>query len=255
MSRRPERRRRQQPIQPGIQSPIIPTRDRVARRCRQDVIVDLKEGEVTVPCVLSLVGNMLSNASEHVALLTERVRKMGHPTPACQAGCSWCCYMEVFAGAPEVLRVAAYIREQFSLEEQAAARERVAARCTELDRERDSPCARLTTPCGMLVDGSCAVHPARPIRCAAWSSLDAEQCRRWHEWSGEGEPVAVTTFIPQSEIMVGTHAGLLEGLAALGYQAELLEFNRALAIALDNPDAGERWLAGEPVFASAQVRP
>jgi hypothetical protein len=159
----------------------------------------------------------------------------------------------VFAGAAEVLRVAEYIREQFSPEEQAAARQRVASRCADLDRYTTDPTFRFTVPCAMLVEGSCSVHPARPIRCAAWSSLDAEQCRRWQE--GEGEPVGITNFVPQSEIMVGTHSGLQEGLAALGYQAELLEFNRALAIALDNPDAGKRWLAGEAIFAPAFVRP
>ncbi len=45
--------------------------------------------------------------------------------------------------------------------------------------------------------------------------------------------------------------GLVTGLKEEGLPSESLELTAALCIALDQPDAGERWLAGDSVFEPA----
>jgi hypothetical protein len=42
-------------------------------------------------------------------------------------------------------------------------------------------------------------------------------------------------------------------LQAVGLKDDLLELNAALRIALEQPDAVDRWLAGQPVFAAARL--
>src|SRR5438876_474076 len=79
---------------------------------------------------------------------------------------------------PEVLRIAAYIRQSFTSEEQSALKER-------LDRLDDHvhgmmPWERATErlPCAMLVEGRCSIYPVRPFPCMGWNSLDAGKCKR-----------------------------------------------------------------------------
>ena len=43
------------------------------------------------------------------------------------------------------------------------------------------------------------------------------------------------------------------GLAEAGLKGDLLELTAALRIAFEVPDAFERWLAGEAVFAPARL--
>src|SRR6478672_4308333 len=51
----------------------------------------------------------------------------GNCHSACSKGCSHCCHMRAVLTAPEVLRIAAFIEETFSVEERAALARRVAA--------------------------------------------------------------------------------------------------------------------------------
>ena len=48
--------------------------------------------------------------------------------------------------------------------------------------------------------------------------------------------------------------GVGGGLESVGLDGEDLDLTIALRIALEAPDVGERWLAGEPVFAPACMR-
>jgi hypothetical protein len=57
----------------------------------------------------------------------------------------------------------------------------------------------------------------------------------------------------QRDIRSNVLDGLIAGLKDGGLRSEALELIAALSIALDQPDAGERWLAGEPVFEAAVV--
>ena len=47
--------------------------------------------------------------------------------------------------------------------------------------------------------------------------------------------------------------GMRAGLSESGLQGDRVELTAALRIALEVPDAAERWLAGEAVFAPAPL--
>ncbi|MFO0759287.1 MAG: YkgJ family cysteine cluster protein [Byssovorax sp.] len=108
---------------------------------------------------------------------------------ACGPGCSSCCHVHVEATGPELMAIAAFIREALTDEAQRAlkdALDRTLQRVADLDDEARWE-ARI--PCALLdPSGLCAIHPVRPLRCRAFHSLDAAACRAAFEGRDEAEP-------------------------------------------------------------------
>jgi hypothetical protein len=163
---------------------------------------------------------------------------------ACKEGCSWCCRQKVCVTVPEVLHLTECVRTTFSAEQLADLRSRLAA-LDDVTREMDVPArAAAGLPCALLVNDRCSAYAARPVKCPTWYSFDARGCERGDEARVPVYPVVIGD---------GVQAGLSQGLAQAGLSGDTLELTAALRIALDTPDAAERYLAGEPVFAPAKA--
>lgn len=163
----------------------------------------------------------------------------------CGPGCSWCCHPLVMVDAPAVLLLAAWIAP-WPAERVQGIRRKIAA-------YRADGYALTTVPrppCPLLEDGKCSVYEVRPLVCRAHNSIDVAPCRRRYEGldaviEGEPAPIAVRAAI---------EAGLAEAMTAMGLGHGLgLDLAAALGIALEQPDAARRWLAGEDVFAAARL--
>nr|AYM52967.1 hypothetical protein [Jahnella sp. MSr9139] len=170
---------------------------------------------------------------------------------ACAPGCPSCCITKVLVLAPEVLRLAAHLRATRSPDDLAALLERVRAADAVTRGLTRRQRAERGVPCPLLgPDGSCSVHPARPIVCAAWTSLDLAACTR-HFAAPAAEPPA-PLHAPGYEVANAVLAGLGWAAKERGLDAAPLELIAALRIALERPGAGERWLRRLPVFATAR---
>lgn len=169
---------------------------------------------------------------------------------ACRAGCSWCCSLFVSATAPEILLIADYLRATFSSTQLGELRERLAQREQQLAGTTAEQRSAARRPCLLLIDGKCSVYPVRPLACGSWTSTSAKRCEEsWRRhWA-----TTITSNQLQLWLYGGVMLGLREGLEACELPAEQLDLMIALRIALDFPDADARWLAGEPIFAPAQV--
>lgn len=170
---------------------------------------------------------------------------------ACRAGCTWCCTLTVIAtSAPEVLRIAEYLRASLTPHELAALTKRVGRRDERLRAmpEERRPRARLA--CALLLNQRCSVYPVRPLACRGMTSASAEACEASYR-AGWTRP------IPNGPrhlgIAAGVRQGVEQGLGAAGLPARDLDLTAALRIALETPDAVDRWLAGEPIFAEAAI--
>ncbi len=167
---------------------------------------------------------------------------------ACAKGCAHCCHQAVGATIPEVLRIASYLRERFSKEDLETIRGRIEGYISA--KKALAQAAKIVHSCPMLVDDMCSVFEVRPLKCRGFNSVDVEVCIRFKE-----SPGAVT--LPCSMVQVSAAdnlvAGLQRGLAASGLSDEYVEFAPALKIALDTPDAADRYFAGEPIFSSASA--
>jgi Fe-S-cluster containining protein len=170
---------------------------------------------------------------------------------ACKEGCDWCCHLRVGASVPEVVRIVEYLRQTLSPEELRATHERVARRDDERRQMKPAQRAASRPPCVLLVEHRCCAYPARPLTCRGFNSADASACERFVKSAGRIDEIPM--YRPQQRLMTFVLDGTRAGLQAAGLQDDLLELGAALRIALDVPDAAERWLAGEPVFAPARM--
>jgi hypothetical protein len=93
-------------------------------------------------------------------------------------------------------------------------------------------------------------YPVRPLTCRGFNSRDARQCELFLK---HGHKVTVPTYAPQIRLTTFVLDGMRAGVSEAGLKGDLVELTAALRIAFFVPDALERWLAGEPVFAPARL--
>ncbi len=235
------------------ETPVARARDLIARATvaqREETAKALSgaKAKTSAAEVLKLAHRALRRAEEVIA---EVLKLAPPPRPfACKANCPWCCHIRLTATPPEVLLVLDYIRENFTDGEITALVRKVAnidAFTRGLDGEDR---ARLRLPCPLLKDGSCSVHPVRPLSCRAVVSVDVAACKRAYQ-SRMKEPV------PQHELQIlaanGIGYGILAGMADAGFMVEDAEMNAALALGLADKKIGQRWLKGEPAFTPAAL--
>jgi Fe-S-cluster containining protein len=162
----------------------------------------------------------------------------------CSAGCAYCCYQWVRCTVPEVLAVAAFIREHWT---EAQIAELLADSVEYRARFKAMPEGKIfALGCPLLRNNMCSVYEVRPFICRGCNSMDAEKCR-------EGVEDPNNTLIPVAMPLVHTagaiRRGMTQGIGDAGFNANELVFALALQTALSVADAGDRFFAGEDVFA------
>lgn len=172
---------------------------------------------------------------------------------ACAQGCAFCCHNAASVSAPEAFRLADAVRRLPPAEAEAlteAVRARAeAVRGLSLDEQ-----SRRRTPCALLGAGdACRLHAARPLPCIGLVSMDRSACEQVFR---EERPRAK---IPVDRVffsVAGAH-NLALRLASrdAGLGARRYELHEALALALADPGAQARWLAGEDPFAGCRPDP
>ena len=173
--------------------------------------------------------------------LADGARLIGDVRIACGRGCSHCCHSWVDASPAEVL----FAVKSIGADRRSSVAEAVERMCGETGGKDFDARAAMVTPCPLLEDDRCTAYESRPIVCRSAVSADAEACRRaYRELDGGSIPVpAVWRTLGQA------YAAALEGaMLHAGLVPAAREWNESLRIALKEPDAERRWLAGEDVF-------
>lgn len=155
---------------------------------------------------------------------------------ACQAGCSYCCYVRVEALEPEIFLIARTLRQE-SLVDQFHTMQRLQAHVHHQHAARGKS---IHQPCPFLVNQMCSIYLVRPSVCRKAHSLDVQAC------------ATQQPQLPQNLAMALGAEALMKG-TAYAYQALELpasghELAQAVLIAMQDDKAEQRWLAGEPVF-------
>ena len=157
---------------------------------------------------------------------------------ACKAGCTYCCHNVVMATAPEVFLAASELRARHDAIFVAG----VAGRC---DAVRATTGVR-RNPCPLLHDNLCSVYAARPSVCRKHTSFSVAACLS--DYEGRGGDIPIRRF--DQEVFECCAVALLVGMRLWdGRQGSVLELSAALRVALQDPQAEQKWLAGEAVFA------
>ena len=227
-------------IDPELASEIVTSVSRIATDALRDARG--RPGVIgAMRAVVGLAGQVVRGAREDATR-----RRLPVATTACTSGCAHCCKLHVSISAPEAIVLAAFLTDTVKpndLATLAARVEAMAVRVALLDhdgRMRDNG------DCPLLVDGRCSVYPVRPLACAAANSLDAAACARGGEIPIESQQLCAIR---------ATQIGLAVASAARALDFGRYELCGALAIALQTPDAADRWLAGEHLFQATPGDP
>ncbi len=104
-------------------------------------------------------------------------------------------------------------------------------------------------------DQVCCVYAARPLRCRPLHAISVAKGMgsRSAEVAGSQAEAPYEDRHEQA-VAQGIEVGLARALKSAGLDAKVYELNSALAMALERPDAAERWANGENVFATCDWR-
>jgi Fe-S-cluster containining protein len=168
-------------------------------------------------------------------------------TLACGAGCSWCCYFTVDVRAVEVFRILDFVEQSFTAEEKARVYAEVhanSAMLAELDEEE-----RMTRnlKCPFLSAGRCTIYSARPQSCRNYHATNAAGCQQSYEDPGNLD--IDPDFAPYVYQAGGAHVEAIStAMSEAGYDVSAYELNGALAAAISDPDARQRFESRLPPF-------
>ena len=221
-----------------------------ARETTEDKLKDERTPDQTD----KLTAKLERLAEREINTIHAKIAELGeagaHLMPACRKGCWYCCSHMVTATPPEIIHVANHIRANWNKEQIAALRERIAKHKEVTQPLRDGKNVLPRHICPLLQDGACSVWMDRPLVCRGWNSVDVNDCIQKGENPEAGirekalaHQIAVADFVRQ---------GFEEGLNTAKLNGNICELAYGLEIALDNPDAAERYLAGEDLFAPAR---
>jgi Fe-S-cluster containining protein len=170
---------------------------------------------------------------------------------ACAKGCGACCYNWVGAMVPEVLLLAATVRN--SARSQPGLIGRIVER-TEVTAGRGRAerfGAKL--PCPLLADNQCSFYRERPAVCRQTTSLDLAGCLDEFEGRGYGGEIKVSSvYLAHAR---NSRVPLSAALRLTGLDTATYELSAALARALAHDETERRWLGGEDVMAGIERGP
>jgi Fe-S-cluster containining protein len=197
------------------------------------------------------VAALVLRAAERLdPLVAELVRER---PPACSSGCSRCCHgLKIEVSAPEAVAIAEYLRglapAELAQTCEQMAEEAAYARTLDADTRW-----REQTACAFLEDatGQCVIYDVRPFTCRAHTSMSVEQCEAAATDPERRTPID-KHLIPASVFGMAKSA-LTIACNEANLDPRSFEITNAVSVALNQPDAAERWGRGEPVFDAAVI--
>jgi len=218
-----------------------PTEFLEAQRAAFKATIDLQAG--SGDCAQALASQAFDNLESNTRRHAE-----GKPPIACAKGCSTCCRgFRVDATGPEILEVARSIRAMPPQQAQELT-ERVKAADAVTRGLGGGERLRLRDPCPMLGDdGACRIYASRPLACRGHASYDRQACIDAASGSRREIPVS----LPHARIRILVQTALEAALLDSGLEPAQYELNHALAIALADPAAADKWFQGIDVIEAA----
>jgi Fe-S-cluster containining protein len=181
-----------------------------------------------------------------------RTKILTETTTACQAGCSTCCHLRMLnATAPEIFAILQHCQSSRFPIPLNDLRESLEIAYKATAHRAHHEWRTLGIYCPFLHAHRCAIYPVRPLFCRGFTAYNVQACEQALQHTNGS--FTVPGFIPQYEIAKGAYIGVrfaLQDLHLAGNRP--LVFPWAMRIALTTPNALERWLQGEPIFAEAE---
>ncbi len=152
----------------------------------------------------------------------------------------------VAASAPEILAIAAFVRERFDEERRASLDARVEANIAMTQGIKMEQRDRVRLDCPFLEAGKCSVYEVRPVACRGVSSYSVEDCREDYEHPGAG--VEMHTNGLRELVFGAIREGLAVACRSVSVEHRLLELVRAYKIASEDLTLAETWRGRPEAF-------
>ena len=173
-------------------------------------------------------------------------------SPACKAGCAYCCYYKVEARAAEILAVKNFVVSRFPPDRLRAVIEQAERNVAEVKDLSHSAHLATNQRCPFLIDDRCSVYEVRPTKCRSFHATDVEGCKASYD-----EPSNLS--IPNSfvEEIFDAANGVAEGfygaLKATGIDSTVYDLNSGFLEAMRNPAVPKRLGSGKRALLKATV--
>ena len=171
----------------------------------------------------------------------------------CQPGCAFCCHTRASASIPEALVIAAQLRQALAPKVLDWLRAGLAALVRSGEPTRLEWWLETRTPCPFLLTsegGLCAIYEIRPFTCRSQHSTDAAECRKGYD---QGQAMEVPCY-PLLRRGIDTFcSAFISTMRDRGLASYQVGFVAAMAVAMADEGAAERWLAGQDVFRAAAI--
>lgn len=171
---------------------------------------------------------------------------------ACRPGCDFCCHLRVMATPIEVFALLDYLGHTLERDALEAMEERIRTTDRALRKLASDKVVKTNLPCPVLVDGQCSAYPARPLNCRSYHSLSREACE-----ASFNHPEDLDRGHPQltavAKVHEGGQAGFIEAFAQAGRDSNQYELVTAMAEALADPEARDRYAHGQQAFVRPSI--
>jgi Fe-S-cluster containining protein len=161
-------------------------------------------------------------------------------TLACRAGCTWCCHFSVDVRAVEVFGILEFVERTFTADEKARVYAEIRANSVALDNLDEFERMRRNVKCPFLKEGRCSIYSVRPQTCRNYHATSAVGCQQSYE---DPDNLDIDPeFAPLVYQAGGAHVdAITTAMREAGYDTNVYEMNNAIAAALSEPGARERF--------------
>jgi len=168
-------------------------------------------------------------------------------TLACRAGCTWCCHFSVDVRAIEAFGILDFVERTFTAEEKARVYAEIRTNSAALDKLDEFERMRRNVKCPFLSQGRCSIYSVRPQTCRNYHATSAVGCQQSYE---DPDNLDIDPeFAPLVYQAGGAHVdAITTAMREAGYDTNVYEMNTAIAAALSEPGARERFDARLPPF-------
>lgn len=169
---------------------------------------------------------------------------------ACTSGCPHCCVLNVSILLPEGMIIANWLRRRYSPSELDTARARISAHCRRIRWMEDDERITKQVVCPLLdAEGSCTIHPVRPLVCRAAASLDRASCLDAFSPVISDEERLVAADLLRQSIFDDAFVSLATSFRRYGIDDRSIELGNGILAFLEHPGLQERLISGEQLPA------
>ncbi|HEY4369640.1 MAG TPA: YkgJ family cysteine cluster protein [Steroidobacteraceae bacterium] len=169
-------------------------------------------------------------------------------TLACRAGCTWCCHFSVDVRAVEVFSILDFVERTFTIDEKARVYAEVRGNSATLKNLDEIERMQRNVKCPFLNDGRCTIYSVRPQTCRNYHATNVAGCQQSYEDPNNLD--IDPDFAPWVYQAGGAHVeAFSNAMRDAGYDVSAYELNSALATAMTELAARERFESKQPPFA------